>query len=178
MDIPPLETFGRRIMICGPSNSGKSTLAVAVGGKLGLPVTHLDRLYHLPHTNWVPRPFDEFQRLHDEAIVDDAWVMEGNYSRLFATRIPRATGIILLGDNRWANLRRYVIRTLFQRHRPGSLDGNADRLRWMMIRYILFSSQKNVRRYRQDLPAVGLPYVEVRNLPQLNQLYSAWQLTR
>ena len=32
--------IGRRIMICGPSNSGKSTLARAIGWKLDLPAIH------------------------------------------------------------------------------------------------------------------------------------------
>ena len=50
--IPPLETFGRRIMICGPSNAGKSTLAVAIGRRLGLPVVHLDQLNHLHSQDW------------------------------------------------------------------------------------------------------------------------------
>jgi len=43
MDFPPLEAFGRRIMICGPSNSGKSTLAAAVAQQLGILRDHLHR---------------------------------------------------------------------------------------------------------------------------------------
>jgi len=178
VDFPPLDRFGRRIMICGPSNSGKSTLAVAIGRKLGLPVVHLDRLHHLPNSDWVKRPYDEFARLHDAAIAGDAWVMEGNYSSLFPQRIERATGIILLGDNRWANLRRYVVRTLFQRHRAGDLEGNADSIKWLMVRWILFNSQRSVRRYRELLPRAGRPYVERRNMAELNRLYAAWGLAR
>ena len=34
MDLPPLSALGERIMICGPSNSGKSTLAVALARKI------------------------------------------------------------------------------------------------------------------------------------------------
>jgi adenylate kinase family enzyme len=104
MDIPPLETFGRRIMICGPSNSGKSTLAAALARKLRIEAVHLDLLRHLPNTNWVQRPDDEFARLHDEAIAVDRWAMDGNYSDLIPARRERATGIILLSDNRWANM--------------------------------------------------------------------------
>jgi hypothetical protein len=89
MDIEPLDSFGRRIMICGPSNSGKSTLAAAIGRKLDLPVVHLDRLHHLPNSDWVKRPHDDFVRLHDAAIAGEAWVMEGNYSSLFPQRFAR-----------------------------------------------------------------------------------------
>ena len=177
-EFPPLETLGHRIMICGPSNAGKSTLAAAIGKKLGIPPVHLDRLHHLPNTYWVPRPREDFVRLHDEAILGERWAMDGNYSGLMPKRIERATGIILLGDNRFANLRRYFIRTLFQRKRAGNLDGNKDRLTWMMIHWIMFVSQKSVQRYRTELPATGLPYVELRTMRQLNRLYAQWGLTR
>ena len=178
MNIPPLDSFGRRIMICGPSNSGKSTLAAAIGRKLDLPVVHLDRLHHLPNSDWVKRPHDDFVRLHDAAIAGEAWVMEGNYSSLFPQRFARATGIILLSDNRWANLRRYIVRTLFQRHRAGDLEGNADSVKWLMVRWILFNSQRSVRRYRELLPRAGRPYLERRGMAELNHLYAAWGLAR
>jgi len=178
MDIPPLERFGHRIMICGPSNSGKSTLTVALGRKLGIPPIHLDQLHHVPHTNWVKRPSDQFTRLHDEAILGDAWAMDGNYSRLFPQRLARATGIILLGDNRWANYARYIRRTLFQRDRPGSLAGGKDSLSWNMTRWILISSPPNLRRYREELPKPGLPFLELHGTRNLNRLYTAWTLSR
>ena len=52
-DIPPLSTLGRRIMVCGPSTAGKSTLAVAIGRKLGIPAMHVDLFRHLPDTDWI-----------------------------------------------------------------------------------------------------------------------------
>ena len=177
-EFPPLKDFGDRIMICGPSNAGKSTLAAAMGRKLERPVVHLDQLYDLPNTDWVKRPTEEFVRLHDEAVAAEMWVMDGNYSGLMPRRVARATGIVLLGDNRFANLRRYLFRTLFQRQREGNLEGNADSIKWLMVRWILFVSQRSVRRYRQELPRAGLPYVELRNIRQLNRLYAEWGLSR
>jgi adenylate kinase family enzyme len=35
----PLESLGNRIVIFGPSNSGKSTLASALSQRLGIPAT-------------------------------------------------------------------------------------------------------------------------------------------
>lgn len=69
-----LDELGSRICIMGPSNSGKSTLAEAIGRAKGLEVVHLDQLHHIPHTDWVPRPPDEFAALHDAAIARVGWV--------------------------------------------------------------------------------------------------------
>ena len=84
-----LDTPGPRICILGPSNSGKSTLADAIAAKQGLEPIHLDRLYHLPHTDWQPRPAEEFLALHDAAIAGERWVMDGNYSFAATPRVRR-----------------------------------------------------------------------------------------
>ncbi|MEO6396246.1 MAG: AAA family ATPase [Devosia sp.] len=136
-EFPALDALGNRIMVCGPSSAGKSTLADAIARKLGRQVYHVDLFRHLPATDWVQRPDAEFEALHDAAILDEQWVMDGNYNHLMPSRIARATGIILIGDNRWANLRRYFQRTLFQRSRIGSLVGDRDTIKWEMIQWIL-----------------------------------------
>jgi adenylate kinase family enzyme len=177
MEALPLEALGPRIMVCGPSSAGKSTLALAVGRKLDLEVFHLDLFRHLPATDWVQRPDAEFEALHDDAILSERWVMDGNYSHLMPRRIARSTGIVLIGDNRWANLRRYVVRTLFQRDRIGSLAGGHDSLKWEMIHWILGPSPRNLARYRTELPATGLPFVETRSMLELHALYAAWGLS-
>ena len=170
--------LGRRIMICGPSNAGKSTLAVALAQKLGVPAIHLDQLHHQPGTNWVPRPAGEFTCLHDAAVLGESWVIEGNYSRLFPTRLARATGIILLGSEPWRALLRYVRRTLFEKVRPGNLDGAEDRLRWLMIRYILIDQPRSQEKWTTALTASGLPFVQLASLRDLNGLYAHWGLER
>lgn len=100
----PLETLGQRIMVLGPSNAGKSTLAAALSARLDLPLVHLDQLQHLPNTDWVPRPEEDFVALHDQAIQNERWIMDGNYSRLMPKRFERATGVMLLTSNHWVRL--------------------------------------------------------------------------
>jgi adenylate kinase family enzyme len=175
---PPLADFGPRIMICGTSNTGKSTLAHAIGRAADLTVVHLDQLRFLPHTDWQDRPEAEFKALHDDAILGERWVMEGNYSRHFPQRLARATGIILVSDNRWANLARYVRRTLFEKERIGNLEGNRDSLKWDMVHWLLVRAPRNVARYRSVLPNVGLPYLQLGSMRDINALYAAWRLTR
>ncbi len=160
-EVLPLEALGQRIMVCGPSNSGKSTLAVALAEKLGCEAVHVDLFRHLPDTNWVQRSDEEFTALHDAAILGDRWVMDGNYSSHMPQRIGRATGIIGLGDSRWANFRRYLWRTLAQKGRVGSLAGNRDSIKWEMVRWILFVQPRNCERDRSRLRGTGLPLVEL-----------------
>lgn len=179
MDFPKLEALGDRVMICGPSNAGKSTLAVALARKMGAEAFHVDLFRHLPDTNWVQRPDEEFAALHDAAILGDRWVMDGNYSRLMPQRLARATGIILLGDGRWANFGRYLRRTLFEKQsRPGSLAGDKDSIKWEMVRWILIVQPPRREEDRARLRATGLPMVEVRAMTELKRLYAAWGLKR
>jgi len=176
--ILPLEALGPRIMVCGPSSSGKSTLAVALAQRLDAEAFHLDLFRHVPDTDWVQRTDGEFLALHDAAIVRDRWVMDGNYSALMPQRLARATGIVLLDDSRWANVFRYLRRTLFERRRrPGSLAGDKDSIKWEMIRWILINQPTLRERNRAMVRAPGLPLVELQSMRALNQAYSAWRLS-
>lgn len=175
--ILPLADLGRRIVVFGPSNSGKSTLAEALSRKLGIPAIHLDQLHHKPNTDWVPRPKDEFHALQRQAMGSDAWVMDGNYSGLVEERLARATGVIVLDDNHWLRLGRYVNRTLFQRYRPGALAGNKDSLKWSMIHWVAFASRHHGTRYRKMVEATTLPHVFCGSLSEVRGLYQAWGLT-
>ena len=178
MTLPPLESFGPRIMICGTSNTGKSTFATALSRKLGYPAVHLDQFRHLPNTDWVERSDAEFKALHDEAILGDRWVMEGNYSFLMPQRLRRATGIFLLADNRIANFVRYLRRTLFETDRLGSLEGNHDSLKWEMVHWVLVRAPKGAARMRRSLPAAGLPFAEFASMGALKRAYQTWVLAR
>lgn len=49
----------QRVLIIGPCGAGKSTLAVTLGGKLGLSVFHMDRLNW--QAGWVESSKDEIR---------------------------------------------------------------------------------------------------------------------
>ena len=175
----PLSDLGKRIMVLGPSNAGKSTLAVALSKKLDLPVIHLDQLQHLPHTNWEPRTESEFAALHDDAIQGDQWVMEGNYTRLMPKRFERATGVVLISSNKWLRLGRYLRRTFTHpSRRAGQLEGGQDHLKWEMIQWILFKPPRNTKRYKSMIEQVPIPSVQCDTAQDLNVLYEGWKLQR
>jgi len=178
-EFPSLEALGPRIMICGPSNAGKSTLARALGQQLDRQVVHLDLLYHLPFTDWVPRPKEEFAALHDAAIASNQWVIEGNYFATIEQRMAQATGIVMMGSEPWRAALRNVRRTLFETgRRAGQLEGNIDKLNWELFRFILFEQPKKRERDLTILRGSGLPMVELSTMTELNRLYREWGLTR
>lgn len=173
----PLTALGERIVVLGPSNAGKSTLAVALAEKLGLPAVHLDRFSHLPNTDWKPRPEAEFAALHDAAILEERWVMEGNYSRLMPQRFARATGAILVTSGTWLRFARYLKRTLRNNAaRAGHLEGARDSIKCEMVQWILFRTRGSAAKYAAVIRASGLPAVECRTARDLAALYRAWDL--
>lgn len=172
---PPLESLGRRIAIMGPTNAGKSTLAAAISKKLGIPAIHLDQFRHLPDTDWQVRPDAEFHALHDAAILEPEWVIEGNYSVLMPQRFARATGIIVIDDHYIRRLGRYLRRTLFERERAGGLPGNRDSIKWEMLRWI-WKTRRSVSRYHGFAQATGLPLVFCPSLSEVRALCRDWNL--
>lgn len=172
----PLADLGPRICIVGPSNSGKSTLAVAIGRQCQLPVIHLDRLHHLPHTDWVPRPPDEFLALHEQAIAGERWVIEGNYSRCMPQRFARASGVILLDVGTPVSLWRYVRRALSGGPRAGALEGARDAVTWPMLHHLLVTTPRNRRRYAAMVAAFDRPAVVLPSIDAIDAAWHAWAL--
>ena len=174
--VSPLVTLGRRIMVLGLTNAGKSTLTVALSAKLDVPAVHLDQLRHQPNTNWLERSDAEFAALHDEAILGEAWVIDGSYSKVMPQRLARATGIIVLTDSLATRYPRYFTRTLFQKTRAGGLVGGQDYLNWKMVHW-LWHTRHSAGKYLQVARASGLPHVFVDNKRAVNRLYAELGLT-
>ncbi|WP_353152102.1 AAA family ATPase [Pollutimonas bauzanensis] len=171
-----LDDLGPRICILGPSNSGKSTLAEAIACKRGLPAIHLDQLFHQPNTDWQPRPEADFLHLHDQAIQQEQWVIEGNYTRTIAQRLERATGFILLDVSTATSLFRYLRRTWFEHDRRGSLEGGMDTVKWRMIHHIAVVTPSNRRRHAELFESISLPKVDLASTSELKRFYRAEQL--
>ncbi|RVT94413.1 AAA family ATPase [Sphingomonas crocodyli] len=173
-----LENLGDRICILGPSNSGKSTLAVAIARRRGLDAVHLDQLHHLPGTDWVPRAPEDFTALHDAAILGDRWVIDGNYTRLMPQRFARATGVILLDAPTGISLWRYVRRALFETNRVGNLEGGQDSVKWAMLHHIAVRTRDNRRRYAAMLDGLDLPQIRLTSSRLIDNFYQREGLAR
>jgi adenylate kinase family enzyme len=125
-----------RIIVVGNAGAGKSTFARRLGGKLALPVIHLDSHFWRP--GWqVPEPNAWRQQVVALAAAP-AWVMDGNYINTFDIRMPRADGLVWLDHARGICMRRVLTRTIigYGRTRSDLAEGCPDRFDVAFLRYV------------------------------------------
>ena len=126
----------QRILIIGSPGGGKSTLARAMGERLGLEVVHLDRLWWRP--GWVEAPLDEFRAAVMDAAAGERWVMDGNFSNSFDIRAARADTVIWIDQPRLLCLWRVVKRVLTHKGavRADMAEGCPEKIDLEFARYI------------------------------------------
>ena len=138
-----------RIMIIGCGGAGKSTLARQLGEKLGLPVVHLDKLFWKPGWEHISR--EEFDCLHREVLMQEKWIMDGNFDRTMAERIRYCDTVIYLDFDRLACLLGVAKRilTTYGTVRPDMGEGCPERIDWEFLQWVWnFNKEKREKNYR------------------------------
>jgi adenylate kinase family enzyme len=126
----------RRIAILGGAGAGKSTLSLALGRRLGLPVVHLDRLRYGP--GWTEVEPALFRRRVAEAAAAEAWVVDGTYGEARELMLPRAEVVLWLDQPALRRLRRAWLKVVRYRGRPRAdrPDGCEEAFGWSYVRTI------------------------------------------
>ncbi|MEH3148002.1 MAG: hypothetical protein PGN34_22290 [Methylobacterium frigidaeris] len=127
----------RRILLLGPPGSGKSTLARRLGARHGLPVFHLDQVYHRP--GWQPAPPEAVRAEVERLAALPAWIIDGNYSDTLAPRFRSADTLIYLDLPTRLTMSRVLRRlaTGFGRVRPDAAPGCPERLDLPFLHFAL-----------------------------------------
>lgn len=166
-----------KIAIIGYSGSGKSTLARKLGEAYHAPVLHLDTVQFLPQ--WEDRPVAEQTQIVN-AFLDshDAWVIDGNYSKiLYERRMREADRIILLLFGRVHCLYRVIRRYLAYRNttRPDMAPGCNEKIDWAFVKWILWEgrSKRARQRYRGIVQAYPQKAIVIKNQRQLDAYLQA-----
>ena len=169
--------LGARICIIGPSNAGKSTLAVRLAKKMDGFVYHLDQLAHEENTNWKRRPDNDFVKDHDSFIKKEKWVIEGNYSICMPQRFNRSTAIIWLDPPLigffWRALKRSIKNDPY---RDGHLKGASNKLSLFLIKHTMIQYPKNRKKYQNLLQEYTKPFIHIHSMQELNDYYIYWGL--
>jgi adenylate kinase family enzyme len=163
----------KRIVIVGNAGSGKSTLARELGGRLGIPVIHLDELNWRP--GWEALPAKEFRRRLEEAVSGEAWITDGNYALLtFDLRLPRADLVIWVERpvaGCMFRVFRRAIRSYFQseEHLAAGCPERFDRRFWDRLRFIWNFNRVNRPRIQEALKTHGpdVPLILLHNRRQI-----------
>lgn len=123
-------------MVIGSGGAGKSTLALRLGQRTGLPVIHLDREYWGP--GWTPMPEDQWEARIRELAAHDRWIMDGNFGGTIPIRLAAADTVVFLDLPRlvciWNVTRRWA--TYRSEARPDMTPGNADKLELKFLAWI------------------------------------------
>ena len=162
-----------RIMIIGCGGSGKSTLARQLGQKLGLPVVHLDKLFWTP--GWVSISKDEFDRVHEAALAEEKWIMDGNFDRTIPVRLQRCDTVIYLDFNRFACLMGVLKRVLttYGKVRPDMGEGCPERIDLDFLKWV-WNFNKNMRERNYSLlkEAEGVQVIILKNRRMVKKFLS------
>ena len=82
-----------KVLVIGCPGSGKSTFARALQSKTGLPLIHLDLLWHKPDKTTVTR--EEFDARLAEVLRGKQWIIDGNYNRTLNIRLQACDTVFL-----------------------------------------------------------------------------------
>jgi adenylate kinase family enzyme len=145
----------QRIVVVGTTGSGKTMLARELAKRLGIPYVELDALYWEPQ--WTEPTVEVFRERVSRAVSGEAWVVDGNYSKVRDLVWPRADTVVWVDFSLPVILQPLVRRT-FQRvvTQEELWSGNRERLRTALFsRNSLFVwALKTYRRRRREYSAL------------------------
>ena len=121
-----------RVLIYGVTGSGKSTAALALGERLGLPVHLVDEEFgFLPASEavWTNRPDDEMRAMAASVLAEPAWIFDTAYGQFRDIALDRAQVIVALDYPRLLTLGRLLRRTI-ARARDGNEICNGNTESW------------------------------------------------
>ena len=124
-----LALVGRRVIVTGLAGSGKSTFALALAAKTGLPVIHLDLHFWKP--GWVAPSETEWREKQCGVLAGDAWIADGNYHETLDLRLERADTVVFLDMPWWLCAGRAFLRGF---RMPGELPEGCDYSAWLRLR--------------------------------------------
>lgn len=145
----------RRIAVIGTTGSGKTTLAGQIAVRLGIRHIEMDSLHWEP--NWVEASLPVFRARIQNALSGEAWVIDGNYSKVRDIVWRTADTIIWLDYPLtlilWRLLKRGLRRVIFRETLWG---GNRETWRNLFLSrdslfvWALKTYSKNKRRFPEE----------------------------
>jgi len=160
----------QRIMIFGIPGSGKSTFALMLHKKTGIPLYHLDCHFYV--CNWQERDYQEFLDIQKKIVDQEQWIIDGNCIKSLEMRYQRADLCLYFNYPRWLCYLRIIKRLFTKDHKiKDRAQGCPETICWSLLAYI-WSFEKRVFNQTKILKAQypEVQFVEIRNDNDLKNL--------
>lgn len=151
----------RRIHVCGGPGSGKTRLALELGGRLGLPVHHLDEIARVGGGHGPVRTAEERELLLSGILRSETWITEGVHLLWTEPLLERADVVVWLDYVSWPR----ATRRIMQRFAQGAVHEMRSR-----------SGRERLTRfgdYARHLRALGVSILEARGYYAVGHAASA-----
>lgn len=83
-----------KVIVIGSPGAGKSAFARKLKAATGLPLHHLDMLWHKPDKTNISR--EDFDARLNEIVKKDEWIIDGNYQRTLEVRLRECDTVFLM----------------------------------------------------------------------------------
>lgn len=83
----------QRMIVIGCPGSGKSTFSYRLRDKTGIPLYHLDMIFHRPDRTTIPK--EEFDKRLSDILEREQWIIDGNYQRTLPVRFEKCDTVFL-----------------------------------------------------------------------------------
>jgi GrpB-like predicted nucleotidyltransferase (UPF0157 family)/adenylate kinase family enzyme len=145
-----------RIMIFGIPGSGKSTFAVKLSQRLGVPLFHLDKYFFIQ--GWQERDYDEFLNIQRGLVEKAQWIIDGNATKSLEMRFSRSDIVLYFRFHRLLCLWR-IFKRLICKKSPISdrAEGCSENVHLRLLRYLWgFDDRvkKSIEELRRNYPSV------------------------
>ena len=177
-----MSKIGRRVVVYGPTGSGKTTVAARIALSIGAPHIELDAIFWKP--NWIETPKEQFRTDVSSTLSDHprGWVCDGNYSRVRDLILPLADTVVWLHPPFriafWRLLKRTVARCW-----NGKLYWGTNRETWRqaffsldsLLLYQITHWRRNLLRTKQVLLEIPeqVSVFELRSVKEINEFLAS-----
>lgn len=157
-------------MIFGRPGSGKSTFALGLHQRTGLPLYHLDRYFFT--ANWQEHNYQSFLNIQQKLVDQDKWIIDGNNTKSLAMRYGRAELCLYFNYPRWLCYWR-ILKRLFHKDKKmhDRAEGCHETMCWSLLSYT-WTFEHRVKQQIKELRRLypSITFIEIRNDTELKRI--------
>lgn len=139
----------KKILLLGNSGAGKSTLASALSLKMDIPHLHLDTIVY--QNDWHQNEFPVIEKQINDFLVNEQWIIDGNYLNRAIKRFEDCDTIFFLDLNRFVCFFSVIHRYFAYKGKPRESRSDLcdEKITFSYLNWVLFgfyhSSRKKIK---------------------------------